>query len=179
MLVIGAAGLVVFGYPSLGFQVSLPQVDPSRLGHGITYHGAGLNSQWTVLVLITSLTMVAATGLPAGAVWRGRGSFRGAVAQGIGGVMVGGWTALISQFTLYFSGPGDGCYYSPSCWPLNEQAAAFVVPGVLTGVVMALLVNQLSWSVRAFTPVAVWVATLIQYWVWTTYLLPVFEGPPR
>ncbi|GAA1569675.1 hypothetical protein GCM10009789_23920 [Kribbella sancticallisti] len=182
VLVVAAVGLVVFGYLSLGFHSSLPRVDPSQLGHGVTYSGSGLDSQWAWCVLISSVTMIAAAGLPTARLWASRGSIRGAVVQGVGGLVVAGWTGVVSQLTFYFTGPGDNCTYA-SCWPLKEQAAAFVVPGVLTGIVMivmACLVNRLPWSVRALTPVVVWIATLlVQHAVWTSYLLPIFEGPPR
>jgi hypothetical protein len=184
LLTLGAIGLVVYGYLCLGFEASLDQVDPSQLGHGVTYHGSGMDRLWILIVLITSVTMVFVTGLPMAGLRSGRGSLRGAIAQGIGGAVIACWTAgmsvLLSAF--YFMGPDDRCTY-PSCWPLHEQQAAFVVPGVLTGLamfVMALLVNKLPWVARALTPVILWITALVlQQWVWTTYLTEIFEGPPR
>jgi hypothetical protein len=182
VLAIGVLGLLVFGYLSFGFHGSLPQVDPSQGSKGVTRAGTGIDGQWVVWLIVSALTTVAAAGLPVADARASRGSVRGAVVQGIGGLVVGGWTVVAAQLTFYFSGPGDGCTYS-SCWPLHEQAAAFVVPGVVTGLVMiamALLVNRLPWSIRVLVPVVVWVAAVVaQYAIWTSYLLPIFEGPPR
>lgn len=179
--VVAVVGLAVFGFASLGFQSALPHVDP-RPGN-TTYRGGGLDWQWVWCVVVTSLTIAATAGLPVGKAWSGRGSAGNAVLQGIGGAVVAGWIVVVSQVTgIYYFGPDDRCTY-PSCWPTDEQAVAFVVPGVLTGLVMitmALLVNRLRWWIRALTPVVVWVAALlIQYAVWTSYLSPIFEGPPR
>lgn len=183
LLTIGALGLIVFGYLCLGFETALPRVDPSQVGHGVTYHGSGLDRTWLVIVLISSLTMVLITGLPVSGVWS-RGTLRGAIAQGIGGAVIACWSAGMPVFlsAFYFMGPDDRCTY-PSCWPLHEQQLASAIPGVVTGIamfVMALLLNKLPWSVRALTPVVLWIALLlIQYWVWTTHLIGIFEGPPR
>ncbi|WP_253774318.1 hypothetical protein [Goodfellowiella coeruleoviolacea] len=178
--VIAVVGLLVFGLASLGLQSALPWVDP-RPRHRVS--GSGLDRQWAWCVVVTSVTIIAAAGLPIGKAWAGRGSAAGAVLQGIGGVVVAGWTAAVTRVMgIYLFVPEDYCLY-PSCWPNNHQMVASLVPGVLTGLVMitmAMLVTRLRWWIRALVPVVVWVAALlIQYAVWTSYLLPIFEGPPR
>jgi hypothetical protein len=183
LLVLSAIGLVVVGYCTLGLNFWFPQVDPRRHGIG-TQQGIGFGSLWIYLMLISTLTIVLVGGLPVGRLWSSRGSLRGAVAQGLGGAVVACWSLVIAELTagFYFTATDDACTY-PGCWPVNEEKWAFVVPGVLTGIVMivmALLVTKIPWSVRTFTPAVVWVAgLLLYYWIWTTYLLPIFEGPPR
>lgn len=180
VLVAAVVGLVVFGLLAFAFKSALPQVDPRRIGHSTS--SGGLNGTWVWCVVVSSLTMIAAAGLPGGKPWSSRGSARGAVVQAVGGVAVAGWTVAISRLNFYFTGSNDECEYS-SCWPLDEQTAVLVIPGVSAGLVMitmALLVNRLPWSIRALTPAVVWIAALlIHYAVWTSYLLPIFEGPPR
>lgn len=182
LLVAGGVGLLVFGYCELGFNGALPQVDPRRHGLG-TQAGSGLDRVWAVLLLTTTATVVLVAGLPTGRGRWSRGSMAAAIAQGIGGAVVAGWTLVVAEFSAaaYFTGTDDACTY-PDCWPVDQQKWCFVVPGVLTGVVMivmALLVNRVPWIVRSLVPAAVWVAgLLLQYWIWTTYLLPVFESPP-
>lgn len=183
LLVLGGFGLVAFGYCLLGFDVGLPQVDPRRHGLG-THGGSGLDGQWAVVVLVTTLTILLVGGLPVGTPWSSRGSLRAAILQGIGGAVVVCWTLAVAQFSAaaYFTGSDDACLY-PGCWPVDQQKWAFVVPGMLTGlvmIVMALLVARVRWVVRALSPVVVWIAAVhVHYWIWTTYLLPIFEGPPR
>ncbi|HEY3558648.1 MAG TPA: hypothetical protein VGL05_14350 [Kribbella sp.] len=182
LLVLGAIGLLIFGYCLFGFSVGLPQVDPRR--HGIGTQGAGLDRFWLVALLITTATILIVGGLPTGRAWSSRGSPRAAIAQGIGGFVIACWTLAVAEFNAgsYFTGSDDACTY-PNCWPVDAQKWAFVVPGVLIGVVMivmALLVTRIPWYVRAFTPVVVWVVAVhVHYWIWTAYLLPIFEGPPR
>ncbi|MFC5056573.1 hypothetical protein [Saccharothrix xinjiangensis] len=178
--VVAVAGLAVFGFASLGLHSALPHVDPRP---GDTTYPGGLDWQWFWCVVLTSSTIAATAGLPVGGVRSGRGSAGTAVLQGIGGAAVAGWVVVVGQVMgVPYFGPDDRCAY-PSCWPSDEQTVAFVVPGVLTGLVMitmALLVNRLPWWIRALTPVVVWVAALlVQYAVWTSYLLPIFEGSPR
>jgi hypothetical protein len=150
------------------------QVDPSLGSAGIT-RGPEPLGPWTVgAVLYAVLTMLLLTGLPTGA-------WRGAVAQGIGGLVVACEAWLVAHFHFYFGGPGDGCTY-PSCWPLHQQSAALAAPGVFAGVSMlgmAFLATRVSWWVRAAAPVMVLVVALgVQFAVWDSYLLPIFQAPP-
>jgi hypothetical protein len=183
LLVLGAIGLLAFGYLCLGFHSALPQVDPRRATEGAKDTEFGLGGTWTVLVLISSLTLILISGLATTDLRSSRGTLRGAIAQGLGGSVVACWSVAIPKLTssFYFTGTDDSCTYA-GCWPLHQQEFASAVPGVLTGMVMlvmAFLVNKLPWSVRALTPVAVWVTTLlIQHWVWASYLLPIFERSP-
>ncbi|MCP2167084.1 hypothetical protein LX83_003957 [Goodfellowiella coeruleoviolacea] len=49
------------------------------------------------------------------------------------------WAILVGQvLTIHYFGPEDYCVY-PSCSPSQEQALAFTVPGVLTGLVMIIM----------------------------------------
>jgi len=192
----GGLSLVAFGWINFGLSTYLPYVDPSEMGRDVTYRGEDLDATWAWLVLWMSLSMLVSAGLPrqrgpgAGGVglsprwWTLRGSPPGAMLQGVGGLIVAGGTLLgyVIGNMFLFSGPGDGCTY-PSCWPYREQTVVLVAPGVLAGVSMvaaACLVGHVRWWVRAFAPVLVWVVTLIvQHLIWTPYLLPLFEGPPR
>jgi hypothetical protein len=182
LLVIGVLGLILVGIASLFFADTLPQVDPSQLGHGNSYTGSSTVRDWVVWALMSSLVLIAITGLPIGRL-AGHGSARGAVAQGIGGPVVAFWAVATSILAngFYFAGPGDDCFYE-SCWPLHEQIWAMLAPGVLTGIVMlvmACLVTRLAWWIRALVPVVVWIGTLVaQHAIWMNYLLPLFEAPP-
>ncbi|TCC47613.1 hypothetical protein E0H75_22880 [Kribbella capetownensis] len=183
LLVIGVLGLLLVGIANLVFDDTLPQVDPRQLGHGNIYTGSSTVRDWIVWALISSLVLIAITGLPTGRA-AGRGFVRGAVAQGIGGMVVTFWAVGASMLTnaFYFAGPGDRCFYD-SCWPLHEQIWAILVPGVLTGIAMlamAFLVTRLAWWIRALVPVVVWIGTLVaQHAIWMNYLLPLFEAPPN
>ncbi len=45
---------------------------------------------------------------------------------------------------------------------------------------MASLFRRVPWWVRALVPVVVLLVTLaVQYAVWDSYLIPIFEGVPR
>jgi hypothetical protein len=183
LLLIGAFGLVIFGYCSLGLEFALPNVDP-RKGSLRPTDAWGWTGQWFLVVVITAVTLLLVSGLPFGSLRSGRGSLRGAIAQGLGGAVVGCWTFAVGELTksLYFTGSNDECTYL-GCWPVDQEKWAFVVPGLLTAVVMivmALLVTRLAWWIRALVPVVVWIGGVVaQYWIWMTYLLPIFEGPPR
>jgi len=160
LLLIGALGLIGFVYPTLVLPDYLPRVDPSTLGHGITYAGSAIDRTWITQALISALVLILVTGLPINGP-SGRGSLPGAVAQAIGGVAVTFWTLAGTAFAnlFYFSGPDDYCTYA-SCWPYHEQTVADLVPGALTGIamfLMTLLVNRLAWWIRTLVPIAVWV----------------------
>ncbi|TCC61299.1 hypothetical protein E0H73_18875 [Kribbella pittospori] len=183
LLVVGVLGLILVGIAGLVFVDALPQVDPSQLGHWRTPRGSSIDGGWLVWALISSLVLIAITGLPISRL-AGHGSVRGAVAQGIGGLVVVFWAVATSLLAngFYFMGPSEGCFYD-SCWPLHEQIWATLIPGVLTGIVMlvmALLVNRLAWWIRALVPAVGWVALLlIQHAVWVRYLLPLFQARPN
>jgi hypothetical protein len=180
LLIAAGAGLLSFGWIGMGLNTYLSQVDPSQSGQGVTYHGHSIDSTWIALVVWMSLTLIASAGLPRKG---GRGSLKGAIFQGIGGLVVAGGMAVADAISnvFRFSGEGDRCTY-PSCWPLHQQTAALLAPGLLAGlslVVMAFLVRLVPWWVRAAVPVVLWLAALVaQHLVWSTWL-PIFEGPPR
>ena len=181
LLLLGAIGLVVLVYPTFVLIDALPQVDPSQLGQGVTYSGSGIDHRWIAQALLSALLLMLVTGLPVGRLAE-RGSLPGAVAQVIGGLAVAFWALAGTALTsMYFWGPDDRCTYA-SCWPLHQQIAANLAPGVLTAIVMivmALLVNRLAWWIRTLVPAAVWVTVLVvQHAVWTRYLLPLFQAPP-
>lgn len=178
LLVLGGLGLICLAYPTFVLLGYLPKVDPRQVGRVYPGRPAGIDRQWIINALISALLLVPVVGLP---VRRpaGAGSLRGAVAQGIGGLAVGFWALVgTTLLTLHLNEP---CTYA-SCWPMNEQIAATLAPGVLTAIAMiamALLVNRLAWWIRALVPVVVWLATVLtQYAVWTSYLVDVFQGPP-
>ncbi|MDX6282236.1 MAG: hypothetical protein QOH03_3307, partial [Kribbellaceae bacterium] len=112
-----------------------------------------------------------------------RGSYKTATFQGLGAfVVAGGMGAGDAIGNVFrFSGEGDRCTY-PSCWPLHEQTAALLAPGLLAGAAMfamAVVVRWVPWWVRAGVPVVLWVLALTaQHLVWDS-LAPIFEGPPR
>ncbi|MEV6411795.1 hypothetical protein [Kribbella sp. NPDC051718] len=180
LLIAAGAGLLSFGWVGMGLNQYLGQVDPSQDAQGVTYHGQPVDRTWVLLVVWMSLTLVAATGLPRR---NGKGSLTGAIFQGLGGLIAaaGMGVAEVISNVFRFSGAGDRCTY-PSCWPLQQQTAALLGPGVLAGlsmVVMAFLVRLLPWWVRAAVPVVLWLAALVaQHLVWGTWL-PIFQAPPR
>jgi hypothetical protein len=181
LLLLGAIGLVVLVYPTFVLIEALPKVDPSQLGHGVTYSGSDIDRRWIAQALLSALLLMLVTGLPIGRL-AGRGSLPGAVAQLIGGLAVVFWTlAGTALSSMYFWGPDDRCTYA-SCWPLHQQIAAILAPGVLTAIVMivmALLINRLAWWIRTLVPAVVWVAVLVvQHVVWVNYLLPLFQASP-
>ncbi|TCC61298.1 hypothetical protein E0H73_18870 [Kribbella pittospori] len=179
LLLIGALGLICLAYPTFVLLEYLPQVDPRQVGPVYVGRPGGIDPRWIINALISGLLLILVTGLP---VRRptGTGSLPGAVAQGLGGLAVGFW-ALVGAtiLSLHLNEP---CTYA-SCWPMHEQTAATLAPGALTAIamiVMACLVNRLAWWIRALVPVVVWLGTvLIQHAVWTSYLLDIFQGPPR
>ncbi|MFG1625669.1 hypothetical protein [Kribbella sp. NPDC049227] len=183
LLLLGAIGLICLVYPTFVLLEYLPQVDPRLAGHGNVYAARPpeIDSRWIINALISALLLILVAGLP---VRRptGSGSLAGAVAQGIGGLAVGFWALAGTAILNLFNPPDEACTYA-SCWPMYEQIAATLAPGVLTAItmiVMALLVNRLAWWIRALVPVVVWLGTvLIQHWAWTLYLLDIFQGPPR
>lgn len=182
LLLIGALGMICLVYPTFVILEYLPQVDPRLSGHGNVYEGGTteIDSRWIISLLVSALLLILVTGLP---VRRptGAGSLPGAVAQGIGGLAVGFWalagTAILNLFYL-----DERCTYA-ACWPMYQQLAATLAPGMLTAIamiVMALLVNRVAWWIRTLVPVVVWFGTvLIQHAVWMSYLLEIFKGPPR
>jgi len=182
LLLVGVLGLIGFAYPTLVFLDHLPQVDPRVIGVSVDSSRAAIDQQWIVQALISAPVLILVSGLPVGRL-TGPGSLPGAVAQAIGGLAVAFWALAGTAFAnIFFFGPDDHCRYA-SCWPLHEQIWAMVVPGVLTGIamlVMACLVTRLAWWIRTLVPVVVWLGTvLVQHAVWTSYLLEIFQGPPR
>ncbi|MGC4936354.1 hypothetical protein ACLQ2O_00295 [Kribbella sp. DT2] len=183
-------GLVLAGVGSVPLLLvmvvlgqQLAQVDPSQGSAGITRDGNPLGAGTAVAVLIAAVVALLYAGLPRpGRLRSARGTARAAVAQGVGGVVVGGESLLVNSIHFYFTGPDDGCTYS-GCWPLYHQTAALAAPGILTGLsmlVMALLWRRTPWWVRASVPLVVLLVTLgVQYAVWDSYLIPIFEGVPR
>lgn len=180
LLIVAGAGLLAFGLVGYGLNSYLSQVDPSQSARGVTYPGRPVDSAWVLLVVWLSLTLVASAGLPRNG---GKGSVGGAIFQAIGGLVIVGGLAVgeVLGHVFRFSGEGDRCTY-PSCWPLPQQTAALLAPGLLAGlsmVLMAFLVKVLPWWVRAAVPAVLWLAALVaQHLVWGTWL-PIFQGPPR
>jgi hypothetical protein len=182
-LVVAAIGSVPLLLVMLVLGQQLAQVDPSQGSAGITRDGHPLGTGTVVAVLIAAVVVLLYAGLPRpGRLWSALGTSRAAVAQGAGGVVVGGAALLANSFHFYFTGPDDGCTYS-GCWPLYQQTAALAAPGILTGLsmlVMALLWRRTPWSVRALVPLVVLLVTLgVQYAVWDSTLIPIFERVPR
>ncbi len=107
----------------------LAQVDPSQDSAGITRDGDPLEVGTVVAVLGAVVVVLLYAGLPR----LGRsalGTTRGAVAQGIGGVVVGLEAFLVSQLHFYFTvqataAPTRGAgrsISSPPRWPLRESS---------------------------------------------------------
>ncbi|MEV6287182.1 hypothetical protein [Kribbella sp. NPDC051770] len=183
LLVVPAVGVVPLLLAWMVLAQLLAQVDPSQDSVGITRDGDPLGVGALVAVVGAVMVVLLFAGLPRpGRLRSAAGSTRGAIAQGVGGVVVALEAFLINQLHFYFNGPGDGCTY-PGCWPLHEQSAALAAPGIVTGLsmlLMALLVRRVPWWIRALVPVVVLLATLaVQYAVWDSYLIPIFEGAPR
>ncbi|MFF0343839.1 hypothetical protein [Kribbella sp. NPDC004875] len=182
-------GLLVFGWVTAGLSFYVTTVDP----RGGTDPGKALDLTWAALVLWMAATLVATTGLPRrreGAEagehsWRrARGGAGAAVVQGLGGaIVIGG--SLLGYFLSrpYTFGGSDTPCISTSCWPERPQAIALLVPALAVGlalIAMALLVDRWPWWIRAVVPAGAWLVLLsLQYGIWDTTLLPIFQGPPR
>ncbi|TCC47614.1 hypothetical protein E0H75_22885 [Kribbella capetownensis] len=182
LLLVGGLGLICLVDPTLVLLEYLPQVDPRLDGIGTVSarQPPDIDFRWIINALIFAMLLILVTGLPVRRA-TGAGSLPGAVAQAIGGLVVCFW-ALASAALINLAYFGEHCTYA-ACWPMYEQLAATLVPGLLTAlamIVMANLVNRLAWWIRTLVPVVVWLGTvLIQHAVWTSYLLNLFEGPPR
>jgi hypothetical protein len=179
LLLVAGAAVLPFGLASLAFGNHLAQVDPTSVAVDRVRGGVPLDLLWVWLLLYAAVVVVLLAGLPRpGPPWMAKGSLRGAVVQAIGGLVIAGETFAVHYLNFYV---GD-CTYA-GCWPLHQQTAALAAPGILTGlsmVVMALLVRRVPWWVRALVPLVVLLVTLaVQYAVWDSYLIPIFEGVPR
>jgi hypothetical protein len=181
VLVLAAVATVPLLLAILVLTQQFAQVDPSQISAGVIRSSQPLGLWALGSMLYVVLAMLLLAGLPEKRGWSAPGTWRGAIAQGIGGLVVACEAWLVSHVHFYFMGPGEGCTY-PSCWPLDQQTAAVAAPGVIAGLsmtVMAFFVTRLSWWVRATVPVMVLVVALgILYAVWDRYLLPLFQAPP-
>ncbi|MFF0343496.1 hypothetical protein [Kribbella sp. NPDC004875] len=182
-LVVATLGLLPLFVAFFVLRGLLAEVDPSQVSAGITRYGDPLGTTAALALLCAVVVVGLFAGLPVrGPLWSSRGTTRGAVAQGIGGVVIAVEALVADLGYFYFMGPDDGCTY-PSCWPLHQQTAAMAAPGILTGlsmVVMALLAKRSPWWARALVPLVVLLGGLaLQHAVWNSYLLPIFQGAPR
>ncbi|ONI67397.1 hypothetical protein BWI15_30155 [Kribbella sp. ALI-6-A] len=179
LLVVAGAAVLPFGLASLTFGDRLAQVDPTSVAVDRIRPGEPIDLLWIWLLMYAAAIVVLLAGVPRpGPLWSARGSLRGAVVQAVGGLVVAGETFAVHYAGFYF---GD-CTYA-GCWPWTEQAAALAAPGVSAGLamlVMAVLVCEVPWWVRAVVPLVVFLTTLtVQYAVWDAYLVPIFQAPPR
>jgi hypothetical protein len=185
LLLAAGVAMLAFGLISTGVTAYLPSVDTIDLEvRQPTYQG----NSWAWWIAAWSLAMIVSTGRPrlheSSSFWSARGSAGGAVAQAIAGLIAIGGTGLAA--VLFNSGPLDPeiicAHVTDGCWPRQAQLYVDLAPGVLGGVamlVMACLVVNLPWWIRAVTPALLWVGVLgVEYLLWDSYLMPIFEGQP-
>jgi hypothetical protein len=184
LLVAGGLGMLVYGMTSVGLHGYLPSVHVYDLK---VWQPSQRDDEWIKWLAIGAVTMIVLTGrakLAEGrSFWSARGSVGGACTQVIGG-LVGAFVTLFWA-ALGNSGPMvrpvPDCVYD-GCWPRQAELLADLTPGVLGGlalVVMGCLVTKVPWWIRATTPALVWLGAFgVQYLIWDSYYMPLFQGPP-